>query len=846
MNMKDIDNVGGPEHSDVRLPLVEKLLALGWSSKQIQWNPEWRVPKNPSEHSRRESGQRYAGFPVDIIIWESEARREDPEAALIIFETKRPSAAEGRRQLENYLSLEYTAKMGFWTNGVDTLAIHRLASGKFSYHEGAAIPKPADTFSIVGDTLLKYEDLEEPKPHILRAKLDRIFGVVSARDTVSTRSDQRLNQLCNLLLIKLASDQAAKRNPNATLAFQPMATEQDTAQQIRREFANLRTSYPVIFDSNNDNELRFNDHTIHEVVFELASIKLVDVTPETISEAFQVFRSANLKSGEGQYFTPSRVIRSAVEIMDINYEDRIIDPACGTGGFLVESFLSVSRKYHNLSTADHQKWAQDHVYGVDRDDINVKLARAIMQIIGDGSANIEVGDSLRQHMWPTDYPHLDRTLKDGTYTCIITNPPFGRSLRMSAKDSRLSEFTITKKDKDDHRELEVGLVFLERCYKLLVDNGRLGIILPETYWFSSTYKWLRDWLKGRFALRGMFNIPMEAFQSFCRAKTNFYVLQKLPMVHHYERSSGSVVPQPSWFQANKIVISSASKCGITKDGIDRVIVGTQKDEVDDDLYNDVTAICGGKVTPTTRIIPLTDAIDNWRAVPTHFDLTSVRSFQRSRAELWPNWSEMTLGDMINQEWITRRDGHGSPSKEQRMGIIPYIKVSDLRAGLVNINPTNMISLEMAETYWRGKVSGLEAFDLISPERASSNIGEFCVLMPGQEQVVVTREVIILRVTPKAPFDAFYLLWALSLKIVRDQWKRIIFMQTNREDVGHRYGEIIIPAPSSKKEAGTVSKDFRNYYVGMSRLRTNFASSLADSGLHHFMLTGGEAVNDCLS
>lgn len=316
------------------------------------------------------------------------------------------------------------------------------------------------------------------------------------------------------------------------------------------------------------------------------------------------------------------------------------------------------------------------------------------------------------------------------------------------------------------------------------------------------------------------------------------------MVGQYEQSSWSVVPQPSWFQANKIVISSASKCGITKDGIDRVIVGTQKDEVDDDLYNDVTAICGGKVTPTTRIIPLTDAIDNWRAVPTHFDLTSVRSFQRSRAELWPNWSEMTLGDMINQEWITRRDGHGSPSKEQRMGIIPYIKVSDLRAGLVNINPTNMISLEMAETYWRGKVSGLEAFDLISPERASSNIGEFCVLMPGQEQVVVTREVIILRVTPKAPFDAFYLLWALSLKIVRDQWKRIIFMQTNREDVGHRYGEIIIPAPSSKKEAGTVSKDFRNYYVGMSRLRTNFASSLADSGLHHFMLTGGEAVNDC--
>lgn len=837
------ETTGGPEHNDVRLPLIKELLALGWSSNQIQWDPEWKVPKNPSEHSRREAGQKYAGFPVDIIIWESEARREDPEASLIIFETKRPSATEGRKQLESYLSLEYTTKMGFWTNGIETLAIYRLPSGGFSYKEGAAIPKPTDTFSIAGEVPLKYEDLREPAPQILRTKLERIFVVVSARDTVSTRSDQRLNQLCNLLLIKLASDQTAKRNPDATLIFQPMATEEETAQRIRHEFANLRKAYPVIFDSNNDNELRFNDHTIHEIAYELASIKLVDVTPKTISEAFQVFRSANLKSGEGQYFTPSRVIRSVVEIMDIKYEDRIIDPACGTGGFLVESFLSISRKYNNLSLAEHQKWAQDHIFGVDRDDINVKLTRAIMQIIGDGSANIEVGDSLRQHMWPTDYPHLSRTLRDEAYTCVITNPPFGRSLRMSAKDGRLSEFTITKKNsKDAHQELEVGLVFLERCYKLLVDNGRLGIILPETYWFSSTYRWLRNWLDGRFELRGMVNIPMEAFQSFCRAKTNFYILEKLPATNRYGHNGGSSAPRPSWFQTDKVVVSSAATCGISKDGIDRVIVGTQKDEVDDDLYDDVIAINNGRKTSTSCVVPLTEVIDTWRAVPTHFDSEPIKSFRRIRAKLWPNWSDITLGEMITNGWVIRRDGHGSPSKDHRVGQIPYIKVSDLRAGLVNINPTNMVSPEMAENYWKGKVSGLEAFDLISPERASSNIGEFCILMPGQEQVVVTREVIILRVTQEAPFDAFYLFWALSLKIVRNQWKRIIFMQTNREDVGHRYKEIIIPAPPSQKEADAVSESFRDYFVSMSQLRVNLATYLSDSDLHHLTLTGGEATN----
>ena len=283
---------------------------------------------------RREAGQKYEGYPVDLIVWESGARREYPEAALIIFETKKPTAQEGRTQLENYLSLEYTAKMGYWTNGTDTLAIHRLPTGKFAYTPGASLPKPTDTFWIVGDTPMRYGDLREPDPEYLRWKLGRIFGAVVARDTVSTRSDQRLNHLCNLLLTKLASDQAAKRSENEVLMFQPMKTEEETATRIRAAFAKLKSMYPLIFESNDDAGIRFDDHTIHEVVYELASIKLVDVTPETISEAFQVFRSANLKSGEGQYFTPSRVIRSAVTIMEIKFDDRIMDPACGTGWIL--------------------------------------------------------------------------------------------------------------------------------------------------------------------------------------------------------------------------------------------------------------------------------------------------------------------------------------------------------------------------------------------------------------------------------------------------------------------------------------------------------------------------------
>lgn len=110
-------------------------------------------------------------------------------------------------------------------------------------------------------------------------------------------------------------------------------------------------------------------------------------------------------------------------------------------------------------------------------------------------------------------------------------------------------------------------------------------------------------------------------------------------------------------------------------------------------------------------------------------------------------------------------------------------------------------------------------------------------MPGQEQIVLTREVIVLRVAVTSPFDEFFLLWALSLQVVRRQWKRVIFMQTNREDVGHRYREILLPIPPGRSEARAVSKDFRTYFTGLSQLRSDFAHRLAEDGLHHFPLTG---------
>jgi type I restriction enzyme M protein len=105
--------------------------------------------------------------------------------------------------------------------------------------------------------------------------------------------------------------------------------------------------------------------------------------------------------------------------------------------------------------------------------------------------------------------------------------------------------------------------------------------------------------------------------------------------------------------------------------------------------------------------------------------------------------------------------------------------------------------------------------------------------------VLTKEVIILRPGRRANFDSFYLLWAMTLKIVRDQWRRVVFMQTNREDVGRRWREIEVPVPASREIAECVSEPFRTYYEAIAGAREALAAYLQKSDDHHFFVSGAE-------
>ncbi|MFC6996392.1 restriction endonuclease subunit S domain-containing protein [Rufibacter roseus] len=300
--------------------------------------------------------------------------------------------------------------------------------------------------------------------------------------------------------------------------------------------------------------------------------------------------------------------------------------------------------------------------------------------------------------------------------------------------------------------------------------------------------------------------------------------------------------KPSWYSDGQVLVVNAKTCGINKDGHEQYIVNPETGIRSNETINDQLAEACDEISKgsfsrddvsfrSQSEIFMLDVF-----VPKYYD-ASVYKGINSLVEDNGEFTLKTLGELVEEGKIYVFGGHGSPSSDQRVGTIPYIKVSDLRAGLVNINPTNMIPEALAKVFWRGGESKLKPYDLISPERASKNIGEFCVLMPGQERVVLTKEVIIVRACEGTAIDQFYLMWALSLKEVREQWERIIFMQTNREDVGKRVLEISIPYPNDKIVAAKYAEPFKKYFESLEAARKIFMKSLDQSSFNHFIHWG---------
>ena len=194
---------------------------------------------------------------------------------------------------------------------------------------------------------------------------------------------------------------------------------------------------------------------------------------------------------------------------------------------------------------------------------------------------------------------------------------------------------------------------------------------------------------------------------------------------------------------------------------------------------------------------------------------------------------VSLEELLNNGELTCTMGHGSPQGQFKgKGTIPYVKVSDIKNWRIIENPKYFIPEETADALRRDR--NLEAFDIVIPTRASKNIGLGAVVMPWQTHVVLTKEIVVLRCPKESRVSPWLLLVMLSLRVVNDQFRFLVQMQTNREDLGRRLFELKIPVPEGDAVRKKWEGPAEDYFRTQVSARASYAALVENMGALNFV------------
>jgi len=468
---------------------------------------------------------------ADIIVYQ-----EDKNTPYIIIEVKSPTEEKGIDQLKTYLNAE-GSPIGVWSNGKERVILYRPYPKQFE-DTLTEIPRVDQT---INDVLEERKTLEKlTSDYDLTERIKILEELVLANAGVDV-----FQEVFKLIYAKLYDEKEARSRPDQEVYFRKSKDPKFTFDIVNRLFKDAIEEWPGMFLR--QEEIQLSPDHLSICVGQLEDIKLLDTNLEIIDAAFEYLLPEVAKGKKGQYFTPRHVIDMAVKMLNPQDKEYIIDPAAGSGGFLIHAMQWVWS--HDLKNAAHEKqieYARRYLYGIDFDDKPVKIARALMLIAGDGRSHIfklnslnprewQGSDSekekaranLREHLLKTGNYEKDKeneeTFRNFAFDILLTNPPFAGEIR---EHLLLRDYELAKKKDKVAKKAERDLLFIERALQLIKPGGRLAIVLPQGKLNNTNVEYVRQWLLDKARILAVVGLHSNAFKPHAGTKTSVLFLQK--------------------------------------------------------------------------------------------------------------------------------------------------------------------------------------------------------------------------------------------------------------------------------------------------------------------------------
>lgn len=445
----------------------------------------------------------------------------------IVIDAKKPSHTLSDTdvlQVTSYAKLVDTqsAYCAFVTNGYDLRGV--------SVATGASIPEIPSKNRLISilsrrpKTILTGIQLREVRSTLVTImSRDVLYRVIKeCKDIIEKqaliRSDQSFKEMTKILLVKMNEERRAlkealeNRFSSQWLRVSAEANSVSQMDMFRKLFEEATEKYSGIY-ADDDVSMQIKDEdALLKVVNRLEPFSFLGTGDDIKGAVYEIFLKTTLRGEFDQYFTPRELVDYIVEAADPQYGERFVDPAAGSGGFLIKAFTHVNhvlqtsgRPAHDI-LVDENELVEKYIWGQEADyDLHV-LTKINMIMHGDGWNNIYQGDSL-----------LSGHLPEGTFDLVLENPPFTTSYGNKAVLDNYE--TAFGQDKQ-----ELDILFVELSIRLLKPGGRMFIILPEGLLNLPAYRNFRSWLLNKTWLSQAISLPAGAFQPFGRSASKTCIL----------------------------------------------------------------------------------------------------------------------------------------------------------------------------------------------------------------------------------------------------------------------------------------------------------------------------------
>jgi len=320
----------------------------------------------------------------------------------------------------------------------------------------------------------------------------------------------------------------------------------DLYNRVTALYAEGKKKDPEVFKDN----IRLTPPKVKTVVGYLEQINLSATDLDSKGKAFETFMGSYFRGDFGQYFTPRNIVKFIVNSLPITNESRVLDTSCGSGGFLLYALDKVRHEaneyYPDFKTNPEQSrkhwnhwhdFAEKRLFGIEINEQIARTAKMNMIIHDDGHTNVISSDGLlRDDVMQVKSDN--KGFQYGTFDFIITNPPFGSSVKQTEK-AYLSQYNLGNKDVSwldtknsavkERANQSTEVLFIEQCHNFLAENGYLAIVIPDGILTNSSLQYVRDNIEEWYKIIAVVSMPQTAFaHTGAGVKSSVLFLRKWP------------------------------------------------------------------------------------------------------------------------------------------------------------------------------------------------------------------------------------------------------------------------------------------------------------------------------